>query len=517
MEQRFKNTFAQAQQTAQQRLDEYLKQFKKQDEEKRAALERGDISKDEYQKWRKNKMLRKNQLKSTVDEMAKAYVRADEVTMGYLRGELPRILGVNFDYGASEIFDEVKWSFKLYDQNTISRLIATDPKMLPNPRADKYKDTDWYRKKINSAVTQGILHGDSIPNIAKQLNSVTNSGMAAATRNVRTAVTGAECAGRLESYQMAEADGVEMVQVWQATLDGRTRHSHAAIDGEQIEVGGTFSNGCKYPGDPNGAPEEVYNCRCTIKVMVKKYAKYHERGKYGNGKLGDETYDEWKERHIKALEAKQNGDNIASAINEQRYRTFQDGKDVNDFFHYDSEQRGILAMRNSEYGKWKSSLSQQQRIDIAGYCADQYADINSYWRQYGDWQEINAEKVKAQTKSLDEAIASFNLKSDIKTYRAVQPEAFQEYWDNIQDLVGKEYTDPAFMSTSPFKGSDAVNKDCVMELLIPAGKGRGAYINDLSGFKDKEYEFLLARDSKFKIYSVEETEEKLILKMEMIV
>lgn len=306
MEQRFKKTFEEAQQTAQKRLDEYLKQFKKQDEEKRAALERGDISKDEYRKWRKTKMLRKQQLTSTVNEMAKAYVHADEVTMGYLRGELPRILGVNFDYGASEIFDEVKWSFKLYDQNTISRLIATDPKMLPDPRPNKYKDTDWYRKKINSAVTQGILHGDSIPNIAKQLNSVTNSGIAAATRNVRTAVTGAECAGRLESYRMAEDDGVQMVQVWQATLDGRTRHSHAAIDGEQIEVGGTFSNGCRYPGDPNGAPEEVYNCRCTIKAMVKKYAKYHERGKYGNGKLGDETYDEWKARHIAALEAKKN-------------------------------------------------------------------------------------------------------------------------------------------------------------------------------------------------------------------
>ncbi len=174
-------------------------------------------------------------------------------------------------------------------------------------------------------------------------------------------------------------------------------------------------------------------------------------------------------------------------------------------------------MKNSEHGKWIASLSQRQRIDIADYCGDGYADINSYWRKYGDWQEINAEKVRAQTKSLDEAIASYNLKSDIKTYRAVQPEAFQEYWGNIQGLVGKEYTDPAFMSTSPFKGSDAVNKDCIMELLIPAGQGRGAYINNLSGFQDKEYEFLLARDSKFKIYSVEETEEKLILKMEMIV
>lgn len=318
MEQRFKNTFAEAQQTAQQRLDEYLKQFTKQDEEKRAALERGDISKDEYRKWRKTKMLHKNQLKSTVDEMAKAYVRADEITMGYLRGELPRILGVNFDYGTSEIFDEVKWSFKLYDQNTINRLIATDPKMLPDPRPNKYKDTDWYRKKINSAVTQGILHGDSIARIAKTaLNPVTKSARAAALRNVRTAVTGAECAGRYASYEMAKADGIELTLEWMATLDNKTRHSHAALDGQHREVGEPFEvDGVSimFPGnvtsikanDKHKVGSMIYNCRCTIVARVKGYEKYHQRGKYGNGKLGDETYGEWKERHIAALEAKKN-------------------------------------------------------------------------------------------------------------------------------------------------------------------------------------------------------------------
>lgn len=319
LEQRFKSTFEEARINAQKELNEYLDKFKKLDEEKREALERGDISKDEYKKWRKSKMLRRDQLKSTVDEMAKAYVHADEITMGYLRGELPRILGVNFDYGASQIFEGVKWSFKLYDQRTVARLIATDPKMLPDPRPNKYKDLDWYRKKINSAVTQGILHGHSIQKIARTaLNPVDKAARAAAFRNVRTAITGAECAGRLESYQMAEADGVQMVQVWKATLDGRTRHSHAAIDGEERPVGEAFSNGCRYPGDPNGAPEEVYNCRCTITGHVKGYEKYHQRGKYGNGKLGDETYDQWKERHIAALEEKKmkNGGSGSKSIND---------------------------------------------------------------------------------------------------------------------------------------------------------------------------------------------------------
>lgn len=306
LEQSFKDVYAEAQKEAQKRLDEYLKQFRDKDEEKRKALEKGDITKAEYKQWRKNKMLRKQQLSGTLNDMAIAYNNADVIAMRYLNNSLPMILGANFDYGASEIFG-MKWSFKLYDQKTIGRLIAANPQLLPLPKVAEGKNIDWYQKKLNSAITQGILHGDSIPQIAKQLESVTDSGKAAALRNTRTAITNAECAGRDESYRMAQEDGVNLVRVWRATLDGRTRHSHAAIDGEERGVDEEFSNGCMYPGDPNGDPAEVYNCRCTILAHVKGYEKYHERGKYGNGKLGDETYDEWKERHIAALEEERGG------------------------------------------------------------------------------------------------------------------------------------------------------------------------------------------------------------------
>lgn len=307
---KFKSVYKEAQDISTERLGEYLRQFEKQDLEKRKQLTAGKITEGEYYKWRKRKMLIGKRYYSTLKDMSIAYNNADVLAMRYLNNSLPMILGANFDYGASEVFG-FDWSFKLYDQKTIARLITLEPQLLPMPAVNEYANMDWYQKKLNSAVTQGILHGDSMPNIAKQLSSVTQSGMAAATRNARTAVTGAECAGREESYCMAQEDGVELVREWIATLDGRTRHSHAAIDGETREVGEVFSNGCMYPGDPGGAPAEVYNCRCTIAGRVKGYEKYHQRGKYGNGKLGDESYDDWKARHIAALEEerkKKNGE-----------------------------------------------------------------------------------------------------------------------------------------------------------------------------------------------------------------
>lgn len=304
--QKFEGVYAEAQDIAQERLDKFLEQFEKLDEEKRKALEKGEITKEEYKQWRKNKMLRKGQLTSTLNEMAKAYNNADVLAMGYLNNSLPMILGVNFDFGASQIFD-MKWSFKLYDQKTIGRLIAANPQLLPLPTVDKDKNLDWYQKKLNSAITQGILHGDSIRDIAKQLDSVTNSGKAAALRNARTAVTGAECAGRLESYRAAKEDGIEIKKQWMATLDGRTRHSHAAIDGEVREIDEKFSNGCMEPGDAYGPPSEVYNCRCTIVAQIKGHEDDNRSENYTNTKLGGETYGEWKKRHIEAWEKQKNG------------------------------------------------------------------------------------------------------------------------------------------------------------------------------------------------------------------
>lgn len=80
----------------------------------------------------------------------------------------------------------------------------------------------------------------------------------------RTAVTGAQNAGRMDSFTAAEGMGIKLKKEWLATLDGRTRHSHAVLDGERVENDKKFSNGCMFPGDPNGPPGEVYNCRCTL-------------------------------------------------------------------------------------------------------------------------------------------------------------------------------------------------------------------------------------------------------------
>lgn len=82
-----------------------------------------------------------------------------------------------------------------------------------------------------------------------------------AIRNARTMMTSAENGGRFNSYLRAEDLGISMEKQWLATLDGRTRHSHAAQDGEHVPIKEEFSNGLMFPADPDGDdPREIYNC-----------------------------------------------------------------------------------------------------------------------------------------------------------------------------------------------------------------------------------------------------------------
>ena len=90
-------------------------------------------------------------------------------------------------------------------------------------------------------------------------------------RNAGTMLTSAQNGGRIDSYKRAESMGIKLKKMWLATLDGHVRTSHRMLDGEVKGNDEAFSNGCMFPGDPKGAPEEIYNCRCTLITQLNGY------------------------------------------------------------------------------------------------------------------------------------------------------------------------------------------------------------------------------------------------------
>lgn len=65
-----------------------------------------------------------------------------------------------------------------------------------------------------------------------------------------------------------ERTGEKWSKRWQATHDQRVRHTHAEADGQVRPLTKTFRVGesrLQFPGDPEGLPEEVINCRCSAR------------------------------------------------------------------------------------------------------------------------------------------------------------------------------------------------------------------------------------------------------------
>lgn len=164
--------------------------------------------------------------------------------------------------------DEDVISFTLLDAHTVERLQREGDIKLPRKKVDIPKDERWNTKQMSSKLLQGILAGDAIPTIANSLMQVIGNNAAAAVRNARTMVTGAENVGRLDSYEDLAEKGVVQKKVWIATADDRTRESHLLLDGEEVDIDKPFSNGLMYPADPSGDPAEVYNCRCSMRDHI---------------------------------------------------------------------------------------------------------------------------------------------------------------------------------------------------------------------------------------------------------
>lgn len=298
--------YSRAAKETQEKLEDYFAGFQRRDAQKQALVESGKMSESDYLKWRKNQMLTGQRWKDMVDALTEDHVNADKLAMSVVRGHLPDVYAINNNYATYEIEKGtgLDTTFTLYDRQSVERLVREKPDLLPNPDPGKVPaDRRWNRQHIRNEIQQAILQGEPLKETAKRLQRVTDMDERAAMRNARTAMTGAQNAGRVDGYKRAEAMGIKLKQQWLATLDNRTRHEHRQLDGQSVKVGEPFKIGreeIRFPGDPQAAPHLIYNCRCTLIADLEGFEndpkdlslRYSER-------LKGMSYDEWKNAKIK--------------------------------------------------------------------------------------------------------------------------------------------------------------------------------------------------------------------------
>lgn len=271
--------YAIAQKEVEKKLKAFMKKYKQLDKQKKKDVKSGKITEEEYNQWRVNKVLYSMHWVNLLDNIAGDMLRTNRMAVDYINGKVPDLFINAFNNLQRDIpVGPVEgYSFELINKDTVAQLVKGNEIMLPPPKdIDKYKDKQWNKKNVNSAVLQGILQGESMDAIAKRVaKSTAEKNHAVALRNARTMVTAAENSGRAASIKRAERDGVILDKIWLATSDSRTRDSHASMNGERIPSEKAFSNGLMFPGDwSTNNPSEVYNCRCTL---VTKFVSFDNK------------------------------------------------------------------------------------------------------------------------------------------------------------------------------------------------------------------------------------------------
>ena len=279
LEERLTALYANATNDIKAELTDFMAKYETEYESKRQQVEAGSLSEDEFSAWNRTQILHQTSYSKAVETMTNTLVNTDVAAMAAVNGELPKVVAQSYDYitalgaKAAEGTGLTTETFQIYNADTIQALIKDNPDLMPEPRVDIPEDQRWNKDRINRELTQGIVKGESIPKIADRLAKVTTMDKNAAIRNARTAYTSAENLGRSQAADDLKAQGIPTEEVWSATYDSRTRDSHLLLDGTTRDASGYFGVGIintplRFPADPAGDPEEVYNCRCRLNIQL---------------------------------------------------------------------------------------------------------------------------------------------------------------------------------------------------------------------------------------------------------
>lgn len=155
------------------------------------------------------------------------------------------------------------------DQAAAIKAVLTDSKVSNGLYVALGVDVAKLKKSITQEISRGIASSLPYSDIARNISNVSKAPMSRAKTIARTEGHRIQQTSSRDAQFAAKKKGADVLKQWDAALDGRTRDSHARVDGEIRELDEKFSNGLMFPGDPSGSAAEVVNCRCTSNTRAR--------------------------------------------------------------------------------------------------------------------------------------------------------------------------------------------------------------------------------------------------------
>ncbi len=272
------------------KVKEYFKKFAEQDKKKRADMLAGKMTPHEYFEWRRGKIMMGKHWKKMREQIAKDLHNVNKIATAYINGQLPGIYADVYNYTAQDLQKDMpaNMSFELANARAI-KILSTqvDDSFLPYKKLDPAKDIPWNMRKVNTEVLQGLIQGESIPQIAERIMKVATANKVSAVRAARTIVNTVENEARRNSGKHAQSMGCIVKKMWISAEDGLVRPWHEQADSDYggedraIDLDDYFIvNGEKmlYAGDRTASANNLYNCRCITPNIITGFNRTVPKG-----------------------------------------------------------------------------------------------------------------------------------------------------------------------------------------------------------------------------------------------
>ena len=285
MEKHLSAIYSDSQRKIQSKMREFAKSIEPETSELLKAIKEAKTETEEksaknaYLQYFKKEVVKSKAFKDLSAEIALDLFNTNTEASAYINSQTPEIYALNYNW----INEQLAKDIPDFVSQHITAKEADKYGDLTMQTVSKAKDTKWNENNIKKSIVVGaslsmerdrIMERGAKITIQKNLNS--------AIMHCNGMGTDAETRARLDGMFRAEDMGVDIGKVWMATLDNRTRDSHAQLDGNSVGLYDRFDNGLDRPRDPDGEPAEICNCRCTLQYDVGQ-----KKGKTRAARRGD--------------------------------------------------------------------------------------------------------------------------------------------------------------------------------------------------------------------------------------
>ena len=353
------------------------------------------------------------------------------------------------------------------DQEQVVKAIQLDSKLSGTLYEAMGVNTNDLKKSIRNEVSRGISNAYSYQDIARNINNSMGIGLNKSIRIARTEGHRVNQQSTYDAMEKAKKNGANVVKQWDATLDAKTRTSHQKVDGEIKELDETFSNGLRFPGDPQGKASEVINCRCVLLQRAKWALDVDE---------------------LETLKQRAEYFDLDKTDNFDDFRTKY--YDVNDFI----KEQDIFCD--------KYNITKEERKAINDYVSSKSYIINDKLRN-GNILSKEYESIKMNLNSALDKIP--NYKGTVtRSLEFYDDETLQTFLKSYS--VGESISYKEFLSTTR---GETYNPDGQVQItIVDAENGK-----DISLFNFKEKEVLYNTNTSFKVEELITQDDKTFIKL----